>query len=713
MEQTLKGIVVARIYTNEQSGYGIFQIVLFNSDQKPLTIKGPLFDLELEGSYEFEGVYVEDPRFGLQFSVSNFKKTVPNDRDFIIRYLSGPAFPGIGAKTAEAIVDAYGDDVLENIKGRVLNELNVPGISKDKANLIINTLQQHDPHEEAVTFLLANGLSSKQVMKIMSNYEERAIATITSNPYQMIFDIDGIGFKTADKVAKLLNFEDDHPYRLEAYLLDRFKTVSFSNGDSYVTYDALREIAYELDDTQFRSAYASLIRREELIEDDERIYHYTQHESEVYVAKYLSTFSVDSKVFALEDFDSKIKRVEENLYLQFDDNQKEAIKSFLEEDVMILTGGPGTGKSTLLSGIVNLIQTTMPRMHITLCAPTGRAAKRLESLTNVQASTVHSVLNWNLEKNTFGMHEDNPLETDILIVDEFSMVDIWLFANLLKASKYVKKFLFVGDQDQLPSVGAGFVLGDLIASKRFKTIKLERNYRQEQGSEVIDLALNMNQGVFDIEGYHKDVKFFDSRYGSVKDIVLKVVEEALNKGYNLNDIQILAPMYDGPAGIDNLNHFLQKMCNPPSPQKKEIVVGRRIFREGDKMLQLKNQPDDFVFNGDIGILIEANAKQLVVDFDGNYVEYSPQDFINLSHAYAMSVHKAQGSEYPIIVLIATKAFYRMLTRRLYYTGATRSSKSLILVGDYSAFEQAVSHAEESKRNTYLVERIHALFTDHH
>lgn len=712
MEQTLKGIVVSRIYTNEQSGYGIFQIVLFNSEQKPLTIKGPLFDLELEQSYDFEGYYVEDARFGLQFSVTNFKKTVPNDREFIIRYLSGPAFPGIGAKSAEAIVDAYGDDVLELIKSRTLNEIKVSGISKDKATLIVNTLQQHDPHEEAITFLLANGLSSKQIMKIMSNYEDQAIATISANPYQMVFDIDGIGFKTADKVAKLLNFEDDHPYRLEAYLLDRFKDFSFSNGDSYVLYEDLREIAKALSDEQFETAYVSLIKREELIEDDKRIYHYTQHESEIYVAKFLSDFSFDGSHFKLDNFEDAIEKVERNLYLTFDDVQKNAIKTFLAEDVMILTGGPGTGKSTLLSGIVNLVQTTMPRMHITLCAPTGRAAKRLESLTNVQASTVHSVLNWNLEKNTFGMHEDNPLETDILIVDEFSMVDIWLFANLLKASKHVKKFLFVGDQDQLPSVGAGFVLGDLIRSKRFETVQLNHNYRQEQGSEVIDLALNMNQGIFNIEGYAKDVKFFDSRYGSVKDIVLKVVEEALNKGYNLNDIQVLAPMYDGPAGIDNLNHFMQKMCNPENPQKKEIVVGRRIFREGDKILQLKNQPDDFVFNGDIGILIEANPKQLVVDFDGNYVEYAPQDFINLSHAYAMSVHKAQGSEYPIIILIAVKGFYRMLSRRLYYTGATRSSKSLILVGDYEAFEYAVQHASESRRNTYLLERIHELFQGH-
>ena len=705
MDQVLKGIVVAKIYTSEQSGFGIFQVVLFNSDSKPLTIKGPIANLEVEGSYEFSGYYHEDPRYGLQFAITNYRKTVPNDRDFVIRYLSGPAFPGIGAKTAETLVDTYGDDVLERIRERQLNEIEVKGLSKEKATKVINTIQQHDPHEEAITFLLANGLGSKQIQKIMAVYEERAIDIIRKNPYQLVFDIDGIGFATADKVARLMDFDEAHTFRYEAYLLDRFKFVSFSNGDSFMAIEALREAVLDMDETVFEDAYLALLKRGVLIEDDGRIYHYTQFESEEYCAKFLSEFTFDGTLFQLDDFDQKIEQVEKNLFITFDEDQKGAIASFLNEDVMILTGGPGTGKSTLLAGIVNLLQTSMPRLHITLCAPTGRAAKRLESLTNVHAATVHSVLNWNLEKNVFGMNEDNPLDTDILIVDEFSMVDIWLFANLLKASGHVKKFLFVGDQDQLPSVGAGYVLGDLIRSKRFKTIALKRNYRQEQGSEVIDLALNMNQGIFNIDGYHKDVSFFNSRYGTVKDIVLKVVEEALNRGYTLNDIQVLAPMYDGPSGIDNLNHFLQKMCNPAHVHKNEIVVGKRIFREGDKMLQLKNQPDDFVFNGDIGMLVEVNPKQLVVDFDGVIVEYGPQDFINLSHAYAMSVHKAQGSEYPIIVLIAVKSFYRMLSRKLYYTGATRSSKSLVLVGDYEAFDHAVHHAQEIKRNTYFVERL--------
>ncbi|UPU39416.1 ATP-dependent RecD-like DNA helicase [Erysipelothrix sp. Poltava] len=252
-------------------------------------------------------------------------------------------------------------------------------------------------------------------------------------------------------------------------------------------------------------------------------------------------------------------------------------------------------------------------------------------------------------------------------------------------------------------------MGDLIASKVFKTISLERNYRQEAGSEVIDLAVNMNQGLLDVSNYHRDVRFFDSRYGSVKDIVLKVVDEAMQRGYDLSDIQVLAPMYSGPAGIDNLNHFLQKMCNPESPQKAQIMYGTRIFREGDKILQLKNQPDDFVFNGDIGMLVEVEAKRLVVDFDGNFVEYEPSSYINITHAYAMSVHKAQGSEYPIVILVAVRDFYRMLSRRLYYTGATRSSKSLVLVGELEAFNTAVKNHHEAKRNTYLTERLQEAF----
>lgn len=705
MEQTVKGVVDSAIFVNEQSGFGIFRIVLFNTNQKPLTIKGPISALELESFYEFTGTYREDPRFGMQFSVSAYQKMMPQDRDFIIRYLSGPNFPGVGQKSAEALVDKYGATILDDIRNNPDFIIECKGITQGKAEMIMEKVRYQDPIEDAVAFLIANGLGNKQIIKITKAYGEESVPLIKSNPYRLVYDIDGIGFKTADKVAMSLGYDMDDPNRIEALMLDRYKTLAFGQGDSYIFREQLTESIRPSELERAEIAIDALIEHGELVEDENRLYHYTQYESETYVSDFLKEFNYPADEFLLDDIDEKIDAVAQDLRIDFDDVQLHAIKEFMASNMMILTGGPGTGKSTLLSGIVTLLQKNMPWLQITLCAPTGRAAKRMEALTNVQASTVHSALRWDLESNQFGMHEDNPLEADILIVDEFSMVDIWLFANLLKASGRVKKFLFVGDQNQLPSVGSGFVLGDLIASKAISTIELERNYRQESGSEVIDLAVNMNQGIFEVASYHRDVKFFDARYGSVKDIVLKLVDQALSKGYSLQDIQVLAPMYDGIAGIDNLNHFLQKMCNPESISKPQHMVGTRIFREGDKILQLKNQPDDFVFNGDIGTLVEVDSKYMVVDFDGNFVEYEPSNFINITHAYAMSVHKAQGSEYPIVILVAVSDFYRMLSRRLYYTGATRSSKSLILVGEYDAFRRAVDNHHESKRQTYLEERM--------
>ncbi|CAM3574221.1 ATP-dependent RecD-like DNA helicase [Erysipelothrix anatis] len=705
MEQTVKGVVDSAIFVNEQSGFGIFRIVLFNTNQKPLTIKGPISALELESFYEFTGTYREDPRFGMQFAVSAYQKMMPQDRDFIIRYLSGPNFPGVGQKSAEALVDKYGATILDDIRNNPDFIIECKGITQGKAELIMEKVRYQDPIEDAVAFLIANGLGNKQIIKITKAYGEESVPLIKSNPYRLVYDIDGIGFKTADKVAMSLGYDMDDPNRIEALMLDRYKTLAFGQGDSYIFREQLIESIRPSELERAEIAIDALIEHGELVEDEDRLYHYTQYESETYVSDFLKEFNYPADEFLLDDIDEKIDAVAQDLRIDFDDVQLHAIKEFMASNMMILTGGPGTGKSTLLSGIVTLLQKNMPWLQITLCAPTGRAAKRMEALTNVQASTVHSALRWDLESNQFGMHEDNPLEADILIVDEFSMVDIWLFANLLKASGRVKKFLFVGDQNQLPSVGSGFVLGDLIASKAISTIELERNYRQESGSEVIDLAVNMNQGIFEVASYHRDVKFFDARYGSVKDIVLKLVDQALSKGYSLQDIQVLAPMYDGIAGIDNLNHFLQKMCNPESISKPQHMVGTRIFREGDKILQLKNQPDDFVFNGDIGTLVEVDSKYMVVDFDGNFVEYEPSNFINITHAYAMSVHKAQGSEYPIVILVAVSDFYRMLSRRLYYTGATRSSKSLILVGEYDAFRRAVDNHHESKRQTYLEERM--------
>lgn len=699
-------MVEKQIYYNESNHYGVFVITLENMNAHPLTVTGNFYHLEMDTFYEFTGKYVENPRFGLQFEVSSFKPAVPTEKEYVVRYLSGPSFPGIGEKSALNIVEKYGSDVIEKIKKDPDMSLHVRGISQNKLDHLKEVILSENPMDAIVTFLNTHGITGQNMTRIMNHYQEEAQVLIEANPYRMMEEISGIGFSTCDKIALALGFEKDDPMRITALMNHKFQELCYKPGHSYILKSTLLKAMPPFDDELLEAAFQTLIDSKILILDEERLYHHTQYDAEVFVSKFLKSRQKPLYDLSLADFDEKMEAIEQKLTLEFDDTQRSAIETFLKNDVMILTGGPGTGKSTLLSGLVMLFRKKYPELHISLCAPTGRAAKRLEDLTNVHASTVHSILKWNPDTNEFGFHETNPLETDILIVDEFSMVDIWVLSKLLKASSQVMKILFVGDQDQLPSVGPGFVLKDLLDSKVFPIISLSYNYRQIEGSEVIDLALKVNEGIFEVDHYHKDVKFFDTKLYPGVESILKIVKEARDRGYSIFDIQVLAPVYRGSLGIDNLNYWLQKAFNPESKTKRSIQFGNRIFREGDKILQLKNQPDDFVYNGDIGILVEIDDdKNVLVDFEGTYVSYGSGDLINITHAYCMSVHKSQGSEYPIVILLALDRYYGMLSKRLYYTGITRSSKSLILMGDKSAFIKAAQQDLETKRNTYLKERL--------
>lgn len=704
--ETIQGIVEKAIFYNSDSHYGVFLISLANVNDRPLTIVGDFYNIEIDSTYEFSGDYIEHPRFGLQFKVTSYKRVVPSDEEHIIRYLSGPSFPGIGKISAELIVEKYGTNVLEDLRNDPSMKLTIKGISNEKMERLKETVLQQNPNDLVIEFLNTHGISGKNAVKVLSYYKENTQDMLMENPYRLLEEIPGIGFKTADKMAIALGFKENHPYRIEGLFLDRLKSITFGPGHSFITKEDIYDSLHEIDATLLDDAYNALLKKRYIVQDEERLYHYTQYDAETFIARFLNDFEYIGDKFELQDFDYQIEEVQKKLQIDFDKQQLNAIQEFLNNDIMVLTGGPGTGKSTLLSGIVTLMQVARPELHITLAAPTGRAAKRLEELTNVNASTIHSALKWSPDTNEFGVNEFAPLDTDILIVDEFSMVDTWIFYKLLLASSQVKKILFVGDKDQLPSVGPGFVLGDLIESKQFPIVLLEHNYRQAAGSEVVDLALKMNKGLFSVDEYHKDVRFFDKRFGSVQDIVLILVKEALDKGYSIYDIQVLAPVYAGSSGIDYLNYALQNAFNPPEVSKREYRFGTRTFREGDKILQLKNQPDDMVYNGDIGILVEIDERRhLIVDFEGTYVEYDSTNLINISHAYCMSVHKSQGSEYPIVVLLGSLEYRDMLSKRLYYTAVTRSSKALLLIGDERAFQKAVQNSHEDKRNTYLIERL--------
>ena len=415
----------------------------------------------------------------------------------------------------------------------------------------------------------------------------------------------------------------------------------------------------------------------------------------------------------MNEYLNELTLFQTSLAIEYDKKQIDAINSFLDYDLSILTGGPGTGKTTVVRGMVNLFRELYPNHQIACCAPTGRAAKRLAELTKVECQTIHSLLKWDLESNTFGMNEENPLNVDCLIIDEFSMVDAFLFAALCKASSNVKKIVIIGDEDQLPSVGPGCVLKDLIDSELFPVTRLKTIFRQKEGSDVTALAHAIQKRDVDALKFSGDVAFFECSQYDVKDLCIKIVQSALDKGYNLSDIQLLACKYSGVAGIDRLNSALQECFNPHDPSLNQWKSGHRIFRENDKILQLKNQVDDGVYNGDIGLLVEVipasedfnSQSRLIVDFDGVFAEYTSENLNNITHAYCISVHKSQGSEYPIVILPIVNEATFMLQRRLIYTAVSRAKKSLVLLGNKELFVKAVLKEEKQLRCTTLKQRM--------
>lgn len=713
----ITGFISRLIFENTNSEYRVYLFKLDDLSEKELVINGNLPELSTDIQYTLIGEYQEHPRYGMQFSVTSYQSVLPSNRSAVIKFLSSSKFPGIGVKAAQKLLNEYGNDVLLKIKEDETFFINPSVMTLKNQEVLIEGIKSYTNLEQAISFFTTKGMGIRTTMKIDKLYGEDAIALISENPYRMIDDIDGIGFKTCDEIAKQLGFPIDHPYRLNALLVYEVMELCMQTGSTYVRVDELfqRVLKHNFDDTAFHISLESCLNNKKIIQEDERLYHYTQHDAEKTCANYFVHMPI-YQVDPLEDnLDELIEDYEQKHSITYDLSQIEAIKNFFTYDKNIITGGPGTGKTTIIQAIIALFRQCYPQYEVSVCAPTGRAAKRLKELVDLDVTTVHSLLGWDLESNTFGRNAENPVLTDILIVDEFSMVDSWTMAALCKATPKVRKILFIGDKDQLPSVSPGFLIRDLIESDVFKVSVLNWNYRQEKGSQIIELANSIREGIFDTSLCYGEIKFMETNKYLV-DNLLKIVSNALENGYSIEDIQVLAVKYNGTQGIDTLNFMLQKTCNPPDKHKRELKVGYQLFREGDKVLQLKNQPDDFVYNGDIGRLVEItyahenadNKNHMIVDFEGTIVEYKPDMFINLKHAYCMSVHKAQGSEYPIVIVVGTQQHQFMMQRRLLYTAITRSSKALILMGDQTVFEKGAAYDNSSSIKTTLIERMSGL-----
>ena len=709
------------IFRNEDNGYTVAKFVTYDTKEEEFTATGIFKELVEEERYRLKGEYKEHARYGMQFQVVAYEKMIPNDESSLIRYFSSSLFPGIGKKSAKQIVDELGEQVLDLIKEDIHVLDRVPGMNEKKRNIIYQGIRDHGDLDDSVVFFSQHGIGIRHIMKIEAAYGEDAVQVVKENPYQMVEDIDGIGFQTADKLAMELSFTSDHPYRIKAAVLSSIQEICMANGDTYTNVKSIqRELKkrYGVEAASLEDHLQELCAERLIFMEEERIYHATQYDAEKGIAQFLGDFpyEIQEKV-DMSNLVDELATLEMILHIHYEEKQKEAIIRFFHEPFSIITGGPGTGKTTIVQGILSLYQQYYPDEIISLCAPTGRAAKRLSQLSDGRATTIHSLLKWDLESNTFQVNESDPIQADVLIVDEFSMVDQWLFYNLLLACRDVKKILLIGDEDQLASVGPGCVLKDLIDSKCFPLIRLAKIFRQQEGSGVVSLAHSIKEEEEVDLDVCKDIAYFPCESYEVRNLVNNVVLNALNKGYDARDIQVLVPMYQGVAGIDALNNALQQMMNPADPYKRELKVGYRTFREEDKILQLKNQPDDALSNGDIGVLKEIipadedvqNKNRLVVEFDDHVVEYSGETLFNITHAYCISIHKSQGSEYPIVILPIVKDYRYMLQKRLIYTAVTRAKKSLVIVGDKDMFLHAIHVEDRHIRKSTLKQRILSVF----
>lgn len=714
MEEIIGKLSVV-IFHNEENLYSVIKLkVSEETDNKYVTLTGN-FPIPNENSeYRFKGEYVKHPRFGQQFLVNEYEELLPNSEDSIIKYLSSPLFPKVGAKTATKIYNLLGENCIEIIKSNpdALNDI----VSKEQKETIVNGLGTDTYFDEAVKLFVTQGLSIKMLLKIQSVYKEKMIEIIKYNPYKLVEDIDGIGFKTADELALKLGFDKHDEKRIKSALLYSASTICFNESDTYTYCENIMKefdkIVIDVDEISKKYFLDMLIVEGKLYKEGDKIFTMTQYHGEIENARILSKFIKrilnnldEEEVFKI------ISRIEDKLNIKYDDDQKEAILTCLNSGVSIITGGPGTGKTTIVNAIIQVYKEMIHNSEIHICAPTGRASKRLTEITGIKSFTIHSLLKWDLHSNTFSINEENPLSGQLLIVDEFSMVDNYLLHQLLRASQKIGQIIFIGDEDQLPSVGPGNVLRDLIDSNLINTIRLSKIYRQSESSNIVKLAHHIKNNQSMTDDFQNDVTFYSTNDYNIQKVVLEYVKIAKNNGYNDEDIQVLAPMYQGINGIDNLNDLLQEYFNPSSMELNELRVGKAIYRENDKILQLKNQNDDNVFNGDIGTLVEIekgnnlNSSKMYVGYDDNVVEYTAKDFSNITHAYCISIHKSQGSEYPLIILPISFAYQRMLAKNLLYTAITRAKQKLIIIGNYDAFLYGINNTNYKIRKTTLKEKL--------
>ena len=691
-------------YQNQENGYAVLQAIVKGFRDKQ-TLVGTFHEVKVGAVLTVDGDWKVDKRYGRQFAAQSWSEELPATIVGIEKYLGSRLVKGIGPKFAKLIVSHFGLETFDVIGNDTDRLLEVPGIGKTRVALISTSWEKQKDVKDIMVFLQGHGVSSTYAAKIYKKYGKESIDKVQDNPYCLADDIWGIGFKTADSIAKNLGYTNNDPRRCRSGILYTLGKLS-EDGHVYAEREQLLKTAKELlqaDEEPITTTLDQMIEKEDLVIDEDAIFLPPFYYAECGVANKLKRL-IDTSSKDLFEEDVNIEKIVRRTGIHYDDVQVAAIKQAVQSKVMVLTGGPGTGKTTTSIGIIAALQSM--GLRILLAAPTGRAAKRMSEATGKEAKTIHRLLEYNPAEG-YGRNDENPLDGGALIVDECSMIDVILMNSLLKAIPIDMRLILVGDIDQLPSVGAGNVLRDIIDSERIPVVRLTRIFRQAMSSRIITNAHRINQGYFPDISNGKDTDFFfiqkeDPSLAAAE--IVNIVKNRIPKAYHIstNDIQVLTPMQRSVVGAANLNVILQEAINP---EGESLNRGGFKYRQGDRVMQIRNNYDKDVFNGDVGYIESVNMddRSLTVRFEERHVEYEDSELDELTLAYATTIHKSQGSEYPVVVIPLLMTHFVMLQRNLVYTGITRAKKICIIIGTTKALAYSIHNMVVQKRNTRLKE----------
>ena len=717
----IKGLFTQEIFSNPSNGYMVGLLRIKDSDMtdyigKVITFTGIFQELKYKTMYKMDGNFVTHNKYGMQFNVESYEVILPTDREETIEFLSSSLFP-IGEAMATKIVDKLGVNAINLIMEDPNVLIGIPRLSMAKAQKIVDVLSEYNATSHVVSELGKMGFSTKNAAAILKKYGSNSIKIIDEDIYSVKDDID-ISFDEIDKIALNNGYLLNDERRLVALTINMMNVLTFNSGDTYLYYDEMYKYMVShtdnVDSATFTYILMKLEKLGKIVMVGDRYYLWEFYEAENYIVRRLTKLN-DMDRRKLPKLEQKVNQLELVMGLSYDESQKNAIMKAVNNNLTIITGGPGTGKTTIIRCIVRLLIEflTVKAGKIALLAPTGRAARKLMDVTGISAYTIHKYLKWDKEKNEFQINEYNPNLEEYIIIDEASMVDTILMESLLKGTLSSAKIIMVGDYYQLPSVSQGQVLKDLIDSDVLDVVRLNQLYRQSEDSYITTLAHEIKDKEINENFLAKydDYNFISCADESIKAVIKDITLKAIDKGYTDRDIQVLAPIYRSVNGIDSLNVMLQEIMNPKSKDKKEITSGDIIYREGDKILQLVNDSDNGISNGDIGYIesitsaskTKSKKNEVVINFDGVRVTYTPKDFGNIMHGYAISVHKSQGGEFKLVIMPMSKTFKRMLYNKLVYTAVTRAKQTLIIVGDAEAFIYGVKNDYIDNRKTTIRE----------